>query len=283
MTPAPRLLITGASGTLGGPLAVQAAAAGWDVTATYLTRADRVRAGKPVRLDLRDAGAVDALVRQVQPDVIIHAAVTERSGDGYADAIRLAGRHIAQAAGTVGARLIALSTDLVFDGSQPLYTEETPVQPSPHGIYGQAKADAERAILAIDPAGLVVRTSLIYDFDPANAQVAWMLRAIERGEPVRLYADQIRCPIWAVDLADALITLAATDARGLLHVVGPQALSRYDLGTALLRALGHDPTQHVIAAESPETQPRRLVLSVERAQALLGRPLLTLAQVVANN
>ncbi|NDJ77591.1 MAG: SDR family oxidoreductase [Chloroflexi bacterium] len=277
-----RLLVSGASGTLGGPLTERAEAAGWDVTGTYFSRPDRIRAGTPVQIDLRDEAAVRALAHESQPDVIINAAVTERSGPGYEDAIRLSGQHLAHAAREVGARLIALSTDLVFDGAQDVYTEDSPAQPMANSVYGQAKVDYEQDVRVIYPSTLVVRTSLIYDFDRDNAQVGWMLRALERGESLTLYTDQFRCPIWAVNLADALLELAVRDESGLLHVVGPALVSRNKLGCALLAALGIDPAAHVTPALAPDTHPRRLHLSVERAQALLSTPLLTLAEARAS-
>jgi dTDP-4-dehydrorhamnose reductase len=273
----PRVLITGASGTLGGPLTVRAVRSGWEVLGTYLTHPDRICAGQPVQLDLRDEAATRQQVDTFRPDVILHAAITERSGPGFDGAIRLAGANLARIAAEHKIRLIALSTDLIFDGTESLYSEETP--PRPWNAYGYAKADAEREILAACPGALVVRTSLIYDFDRENAQVAWMLRAVERGEPVRLFADQIRCPIWAVNLADALLELARGPAAGILNVVGPEPLSRYDLGMALLSALGIE--GRVIPAAAPDTQPKRLILSLDRARAVLQTPLLTLAQARA--
>lgn len=279
-----RLLVTGASGTLGGPLTQRAVEAGWDVTAAYYSRPDRIRAGTPLCLDLRDEQAALEQVSAVRPDVIIHAAVTERSGAGFDEAIRLAGRHVARAAQKTGARLIALSTDLVFDGSALVYTEDTPPCPMPGAVYGRAKAEAEHDILSIYPAALIVRTSLLYDFDRENAQVSWMLRAVEQGEKIRLYVDQIRCPIWSVNLADALLELATMDVCGLLHVVGPEPVSRYDLGAALLAALGFDPALHIIPTHAPDTHPRRLILGVDRARSLLrDTPLLTLAQARAQH
>jgi dTDP-4-dehydrorhamnose reductase len=106
-----------------------------------------------------------------------------------------------------------------------------------------------------------------------------MLRAIDSGSPINLFADQIRCPIWAVNLADALLELVETGASGLLHVVGPQPVSRFDLGVALLAALGYDPARWVLPASAPDTLPKVLHLSIERAQSLLVRtPLLSIAQ-----
>jgi len=264
-----RLFITGASGTLGGPLSQQAAAAGWDVYAGYLSNPLGVWAGMPVQLDLRDPHRVRATLVPLMPDVIIHAAVTERSGPGYDEAIRLAARSIAETAREVGARLIALSADLVFDGMLPLYDESTLPRPSAGSVYGRAKRDAEQTIAGLYPAALIVRTSLIYDFDPSNAQVAWMLRAIERGEKIPLYTDQIRCPVWVWNLARILLELAEEDLSGILHAVGPRPVSRYDLGCTLLEALGYNPAAHVVPARAPDHLPKRLVLSTQRLESVL--------------
>ncbi len=275
---APCLLILGGSGTLGGPLSQRAAAQGWDVVATYRTRPERVRAGLPVQLDLRDAAALRDLVDGIQPDAIVHAAVTERSGDDHAPAIRAAAEHVAQVVREHAIRLVALSTDLVFDGTATRYTEESPPAPRADNPYAVAKAHMERTISTQVPDALIVRTSLIYDFEPENAQVAWMLRAVRRGERLRLFADQVRCPIWVWNLADALLELVRYDVSGVLHVVGPEPVSRYDLGVALLDAQGYDPAEHVDPVPAPDTAPKALHLSAAHAQAVLkDTPLLTLA------
>ncbi|HEX3053431.1 MAG TPA: SDR family oxidoreductase [Aggregatilineaceae bacterium] len=273
-----KLLVTGASGTLGGPLTERATADGWEVWSAYYSRPDRIRAGHPIQLDLRDAEALRRVVAEIEPSAIIHCAITERSQGDYDTAIRLAGQHVAEVAAEMGIRLVALSTDLVFDGTRDVYTEDTPPQPSANSRYGEAKADAERSIRATAPKAAIVRTSLIYDFDPLNAQVAWMIAAIQCGETMRLFTDQIRCPIWAVNLAEALLELVETDYGGCLNLVGPEPLSRYDLGTALLAALGYDPAKHVVAAAAPDSAPRKLVLSIERAREVLGTPLLTIRE-----
>lgn len=277
------VVVLGGSGTLGGPLTIQAEARGCQVVATYLSNPDRIRAGLPVQLDLRHRDALCDVVQTFEPDVIIHAAITERSGGDYDAAIRLSAQHVGEIAAERGARLIALSTDLVFDGAGTIYTEESPPHPAPANVrYGAAKIDYEQVLVAIYPAALIVRTSLIYDFDPANAQVAWMVNAIARGDPVTLYTDQFRCPIWARNLADALLELAETDVTGLLHVVGPDLISRHELGVALLDALGYDAADHVRPIPQPDGQARSLHLSIERAQTILTHtPLLTVAQAQA--
>jgi len=161
-----KLLVTGASGTLGGPLTERATACGWEVWSAYFSRPDRIRAGHPIQIDLRDLDALRQVVDEIQPDAMIHCAITERSQGDYDTAIRLAGRHMAEVAAETGIRLVAMSTDLVFDGTLDVYTEDTPPKPSANSRYGEAKADAERAIRDTAPEAAIVRTSLIYDFDP---------------------------------------------------------------------------------------------------------------------
>jgi dTDP-4-dehydrorhamnose reductase len=274
-----RILITGASGDLGRPLSALAASR-YEAAATYLSRPERVGGGRRVRLDMRDKDAVMRLVADLRPGVIIHAATSDRSADMYT-AIVLSARHIAEAAHRVNARLIALSTDMVFDGRSPPYAEDS--EPAPLSDYGRAKRQAEIEILKADYNVLVVRTSLIYDLTPENRQVRWMLDAIRVGKPVMLFTDEIRNPIWACNLAEVLLELAALSVTGVLHVAGGQATSRWDYGCALLAALGYDPTTvgvPVRAAEVAPGRPTDLTMQLDKARRLLRTPLLPLDQAL---
>lgn len=262
-----RLLVTGASGNLGRVVSLLARTR-WEISATYLSN-PRVGGGTPLRLDLRDLERTQEALREIRPDVIVHAAVSDRSPD-MENSNRLAARHIRDAAADFGVRLIALSTDLVFDGTQPPYREEAP--PTPTSSYSRAKADNENCLLEYKQA-LVVRTSLIYDRGQDNNQAGWMLRLIAEGRKVPLFVDEIRQPIYGVDLAEAVLELAAGEIVGLLNVAGPQPLSRWDYGRALLAALGLEPdrvTQAALAAEVVPDRPRDCTLDLTRANALLA-------------
>lgn len=273
-----RLLITGASGDLGRPLSALAAR-GWDTVGTYY-RNPLVGGGQAAWLDLREREGVLRLVRAVRPDAIIHAATSDSSKD-MANTNRLAACHIAEAASSVGCRLIALSTDMVFDGTRAPYAEDAP--PTPVGPYAQVKADNETRLLAAHHNCLIVRTSLIYDLTPLNKQVAWMERAIAAGQPVALFEDEMRQPIWAWNLAEALLELAQGSATGILHVAGPEPISRWELGRALLKALGYDPclvAHRARAAEIAPDRPRTLILKLDRAHTILRTPLLPLHEAL---
>ena len=273
-----KLLITGGSGNLGRPLSALAART-WETTATYYCN-PRIGGGTPVRLDMHDREAVIGLVEQISPDVIIHTAASDRSHD-MTIINRLAARHICEAARRTGARLIAISTDMVFDGSHPPYDEYDP--PAPLSPYGRVKAENERFLLASYERCLIVRTSLIYDFTPDNRQVSWMLDRIRAGETVPLFVDEIRQPIWAWNLAEILLELAAGDLKGILNAAGPRPLSRWDYGSALLRALGYDPekvARPVYAAEIAPGRPRDCTLRLDRVRQACKTPLLSLSEAV---
>lgn len=270
-----RLLITGASGDVGRPLSALASHS-WRTLSTFYSN-PAVGGGQPIRLDLRDRAGALAVATRFRPDVIIHAAASDRSQD-MAATNRGAARSILAVAQAAGARLIALSTDMVFDGTQPPYSEDAPRAPLTE--YGAIKAENEEFFLREDPHCLIVRTSLVYDFAPPNRQAGWLLEEATAGRRVPLFVDEVRSPIWSWNLAGALLELAEKDVAGILHVAGPQPVTRWELGAVLLEALGFDPQAAAVpalAADVAPHRPRDLVLDVGRAGDLLATPLLPLA------
>jgi dTDP-4-dehydrorhamnose reductase len=272
-----RLLVVGGSGELGRQIV--AAAGAWEVHATFLTRPPSAPGATWHSLDIADRRAVRALVAQVGPAAVIHAAAsghTQARAGSDADFVTVivdGGRYVAEAAAEAGARCIALSTDLVFDGVRGNYTEEDP--PSPIMLYGQAKADMERALLALETDTAIVRTSLILTLEPMGKHVDWIVSALRRGERRTLFTDELRCPVWSDELAAALLELTELDYRGLLHVAGPEVTHRYALGLALAAHFGLDPAPIVpgLSAESGLDRPLDCTLDSRRAYALLKTPI----------
>jgi dTDP-4-dehydrorhamnose reductase len=148
----PRLLVIGGSGELGTQVVM--AASGWDVHATYFTRPGRVSHATWHPLDITNRQAVHHLMRELRPHAVIHTAVSDRdrakfpSDADFHAAIVDGSRYLAEAASQMGARCVVLSTDLVFDGTRGNYTEED--TPNPVMAYGQAKADMEVVLLAME-------------------------------------------------------------------------------------------------------------------------------------
>jgi dTDP-4-dehydrorhamnose reductase len=268
-----RLLVTGGSGYL-GDWVVRLACTEWDVTATYLSHVVDNPGADWRQLDVREEEAVASLVDEVRPQVVVHtAALNPGQGSGF-DAVNATGtRHVACAAAGVGACLIHLSTDVLFDGQKGNYVEGDP--PSPITPYGRSKALAEEAVRDSGVEAVIVRTSLIYGWRPTVARaVQWIVDDLRAGKRVRLWTDEVRCPIWVDSLAAAVIELAGSSYTGVLHVAGAQPLSRYEFGVRLLRFHGVDPSP-VVPTPSPEDRPHPLdcTLDCSRARALLRTPL----------
>ncbi|WP_328473941.1 sugar nucleotide-binding protein [Actinoplanes sp. NBC_00393] len=256
-----RVLITGATGSLGRRVLARAAAAGLQpVGASF-------RSGPAdVRMDIRDPGEVRRVLGEVRPEVIIHTAAGRDRGDWPATADGAA--HVAVAAADLGVRLVHVSSDAIFSGRAVDYDEQA--LPDPVYAYGAAKAAAETAVRAVLPSAAVVRTSLILgDGNGAHEILTHDLIAGRvRGA---LFTDEIRKPVHVDDLADALLELAAGDYRGVLNVAGTDAISRYDLGVLVARRDGLDPAAIPAAslAALGLSRPADLRLSTERAEQVL--------------
>jgi dTDP-4-dehydrorhamnose reductase len=239
------LLVTGGSGYLGRELLRRRPGA---------VGASR---GSGVRLDVRDAAAVQAALGELRPAVVIHTAYAmDDRATTYGGAV-----NVARAAARIGARLIHLSTDVVFDGEKGApYVEED--EPTPVTAYGRDKADAEPAVRDAHPEALVVRSSLMY----GGAEPGRHERTAADPESV-FFTDELRSPVHVGDLAGALLELAGGEHSGILHVAGADALSRYDF--ARLLAPHPERVRGSTIEGSGLARPRECVLSSARAATLL--------------
>ncbi len=223
-----RLLITGGSSFLGQHL-TPLAAARYETAYTYFS-ANPLNLPHAYQLDLRDPQAVRRLALAWQPQVILHLAGSNRSPD--MERVIVAGaQHVAAAAQTLGARLVAVSTDVLFDGADAPYRETD--DPAPVHPYAQAKYVAEGYIRQVAD-HVVVRPSLLYSRRLVDPSTRWTTEALQQGQPVTLFTNQWRNPVAADTLAQALLELVEHSYRGLLHVAGRQAVTRAVFGLRLL-------------------------------------------------
>lgn len=274
------IFITGGTGYLGRALVRQASRSGHRVAASYYTQAPPSDEALWLPLDVRDALAVEDLLDRLRPEVVIHTAFRQGGPDLLPVTASGAG-NVARAAAAVGARLIHLSSDVIFDGERAgAYTEDD--APSPISAYGAAKAQAEILVAAAHPGAVLVRTSLIYGFAPIDRISQFALDVATGRSTERLFTDEIRCPIYVEDLAAALLELCTLPYSGPLHIAGAEALSRYAFGVLIARAWNVDPSgiRGALSAESPVRRPRNCALDSSRARGLLRTPLRGVGEVL---
>jgi len=262
------ILITGASGYLGSELARQRPAHG-----TWLHAPPPTDLTGATQVDVRDEPALAALVRELEPEAVIHTAYRE-SGDEAA-AVNVDGsRWVARAAAAVGARLVHVSTDLVFSGElgRP-YAESD--EPLPVMEYGRQKLAAERAVREELPGALVVRTSLIYGGREPSRHEQLALDAADGKLEISFFADELRSPVQVGDLAAALLELADSPATGVLHVAGADGVDRYEFANLVAVANGRDPAKlrRGLLADHPDPRPPDCRLDSTRAQEMIRTPL----------
>jgi dTDP-4-dehydrorhamnose reductase len=216
--------VFGAKGQLGSALARRARAR--NVKLALFGRDDA---------DITDLNAVQAALRDGGIGVAINAAAytavdKAESEPERAFAINRDGAaNLAQACATLGARLIHVSTDYVFDGSKAdAYRESDAI--APLGVYGHSKAEGESAVVSMAPDFVILRTAWVYGLEGTNF-VKTMLRLGAERELVRVVADQKGSPTFADDLADGILALAAPTctAAGIYHLAGQGTATWHDI------------------------------------------------------
>jgi dTDP-4-dehydrorhamnose reductase len=275
-----RHLVTGASGQLGAYL-LRELRDGGTVVAAWSGSAAGERFGVPLPpVDLGDTVAVAAAFRDARPDVVIHAGAMARIADCFRDPVR-AGRVNAGGAAALAelctaarARLVHVSTDLVFDGEHAPYRETD--TPHPLSVYGRSKRDAEAAVLAA-PRSAVARVSLLFGPSRSGRPSFFdeQAAALRERRPVTLFEDEWRTPLSLTTAARALVALAHSDFTGVLHVGGPERLSRLEMGLRLAAFLGADPSAirpgRRDDAPAGEPRPRDVSLDSARWRGLFTR------------
>ena len=230
-----RVLITGGAGTLGRALAQRAEVRG--LAHLLVTRAD---------MDIADPAAVEDRLDEVRPWAVVNAAGYVRVDDAEAEPERCYRENaegpavLAAACRRRGIRLVTLSTDLVFDGAGSGVYDETST-PNPLGVYGSSKLEAERRVLATDPAALVIRSSAFFGPQDDYNFVTLALGALVRGESWLAAEDLIVSPTYVPDLADALLDLLVDGESGIWHLANTGAVSWADLARRAAELAELDP------------------------------------------
>jgi len=276
---------------LGSYAAIQAAERGWQTWASYSEHAVELSGCRTIPLDIRDPARVREAISNLRPDAVIHtAAMTrpdiceERKSDTFA-VNTLGTRNIISAAESIGAHLVHLSTDLVFDGERNPYKTDAPH--CPVNYYGETKALAEDAVFASGLDWAIVRTSIIYGprmFPFLNSFSDRVIESLRAGKPMTAFTDQRRSPIPAWNLADACLEMAERRLTGIYHAACPSPSSRYEFALKIAEVFGLD--AGVIEpismdnVEAPARRPKTLALDTISTQAALNAHLLAFEEGV---
>ncbi|MCB0430185.1 MAG: SDR family oxidoreductase [Flavobacteriales bacterium] len=232
-------MITGSNGLLGQKI-VHALAGNPAVRLVATSQGENRITGKEGyeyrSLDITDRKAVEEIIRDVRPDVLIHtAAMTnvdacETNREACWDVNVNAVEYLIEACKPLGTHFIHLSTDFVFDGQNGPYREEDAVNPLSH--YAASKVASEKLVSASGLPWAIIRTIIIYGVCEGMSRsniVLWVKGALAKGEPLNIVNDQYRMPTLAEDLAVACISAGMKKATGIFHVSGNEMMNMVQL------------------------------------------------------
>ncbi|MBE9193919.1 dTDP-4-dehydrorhamnose reductase [Synechocystis sp. LEGE 06083] len=267
-----KILLLGATGQVGQELALD------------LSRCGQVQTGTRATFDLAQPAILGDKIRAFAPDIIVNSAAytavdRAETEPELAYAVNaLAPQAIASAAKEIGAYVVHISTDYVFDGSQSSPYQETDIT-NPLGVYGQSKLQGERAVAESGANFLIVRTAWVYGAKGSGNFVKTMVRLGKERQEVRVVADQIGGPTWAKDLAQAIAALVQQRAQGIYHYSNSGVASWYDFAVAIFEEVENlgisIQVRQVVpittaAYPTPARRPAYSVLSHEKIVQTLG-------------
>lgn len=198
-------------------------------------------------VDLMQFRKVEALVKQIAPQIIIHAAAVTQPNDCAVDPATCwkvnvgATRSLVRAAQQLHAYFIYISTDFVFDGAAGPYDESA--QPNPINTYGESKLLAETIVAASGLSWAIVRTVLLYGEKVPGGRnniVLWVQQELEKGKTINVVDDQWRTPTFADDLARGVLLILLKHAKGIYHISGKDGCTPYQLAQQVATLLHKD-------------------------------------------
>ena len=267
-----KILLTGSSGLLGHAYAQAAVRRGHSVTALYNQNqpiADGL--ARTIQLDASEHEELTKIAIELWPDAIVNCAAISSATSVEADAMRAEKinvalpRLLAQLSTHLGARLLHISTDMVFDGQSEQPYRSTDL-PAPTNLYGQTKLMAEREVLEHNPEDpVVLRIPILMGNSPGGQRSLHekLIAAIQAGKKPKLFCDEMRQPCSASNVAEVLLELTERrDLHGLFHWAGSETLSRFEMGQRILKHFGLPLDAIESAYRDDETRPARLTFNL---------------------
>ncbi len=250
-----RLFVSGVCGQLGHDVVNDAIARGYeavgsDIQAVYSGVADgsAVTSAPYVQLDITDRDAVFTVIEEIKPDVIIHCAAwtavdaaEDEDNKAKVHSINALGtQYIAEAAKSVDAKMLYLSTDYVFDGKGDRPWEPDDKCYAPLNVYGQSKLDGELAVSSLLEKYFIVRIAWVFGLNGKNF-IKTMINVGKTHDTVRVVNDQIGTPTYTLDLSRLLVDMVETDKYGYYHATNEGGyISWYDFCVEFYKQYGLD-------------------------------------------
>ncbi len=273
-----KLLITGVSGLLGLNLAMQA------MGEHEVIGVDRGRLQsapfRVIKTNFFNTNAFEPMLDSTRPDWVINCAALANleECERFPDQARILNtnlpRELANACARRNVKFVHLSTDAVFDGEKEgSYSEED--VPNPRGIYSRTKLDGERAVQETDPQAIIARVNFFgWSLSGHRSLGEFFVNHLSGGKNVNGFTDVIFCPMWVNHLAQTLVEMLEKDLHGMYHVVGAQAMSKYQFGVEVARRFGLKESlispQSVERSDLTAKRSHNLWLSVHKLSTDLG-------------
>jgi dTDP-4-dehydrorhamnose reductase len=188
------------------------------------------------KMDITSSESVNSVIRELKPDCIINTAAmtnVDECESKKEECVELninAVKYLSEAANEVGAKLVHLSTDFIFDGKDGPYKEDA--EPMPLSYYGWSKLEGEKIVKSTCKDWAIARTVLVYgvvnDMSRSNI-VLWAKGALEKGQEINVVDDQYRTPTLAEDLANGVYLIENSNAQGVFNISGKDFMSIYEL------------------------------------------------------
>ena len=234
-----KLLITGASGLLGINLAMEA------MREHEVIGVDRGKLKtapfRVLKADILKTDEIHSVLDSTNPDWLINCAALADLEKCEEDPIQARilntdlPAELAVACAKRNIPFVHLSTDSVFDGTQEgMYTEED--EPSPPGVYSETKLDGERMVQQVNLQAIIARVNFYgWSLGGRRSLGEFFVNNLSEGRNVNGFTDVIFCPMWVNHLSRTLLEMLEKDLHGLYHVVGAQAMSKYQFGVEIAR------------------------------------------------
>lgn len=191
-----------------------------------------------MKLDITRRDECESLAHIFKPDAVILAgALTNveqcETDPDLARAVNVEGtRNVLETFSPTRAAMVYFSTEYVFDGRSGPYREADPIHPI--SVYGRTKADAENLVCKYPHRWLIIRTTVVYGYEPGGKNFFMqLLNRFRKGEPMRVPSDQISSPTFNFNLAQATLALIERDCVGTYHVAGNRVMSRVEFAQTI--------------------------------------------------